>query len=1347
MELAELETIGPVEFGRRPAGGQATLFDESEVERETKPHDGKRPGEFAPKPKRPQTSGGQMLLVDSGVSDHPVERKPVQSAMPPEVTAPVQPAPLEGQKELFQAKFVPHPLHRDYPDEFETVHADAGKLDREWAKEPASYLPSNGRGRSEVDGRRDNFKAFLGTGKAIEQPHVVANDSGQLGFNDGRHRARVLMDMGHKTIPLSVPVEDAARIRSLVGVEQEFSRDLESIGPVEFSSWDESKHHRESETHDGKKPGEFAPEGGNGHELAEEDAARTQRAQQAAATKPPETFASDAPLPKPYQFWERAPLSEVLGDIPQRPAWLRKRDQVSKMPWTEAHESAQHAAAKYDVNIDDVVATMPAAHAHMLSGMIEREDAKKDARKITGLTARHEYADSDWSNIPRFDETAREVAGLHPEIGIRPDDHYAPQLMWDFIREGKLKLPSIDSRETADMAASMLATARRSGPVHFNSDEDEEREPAEDEWTVVHQGDTSFDPSQFSRENEVDDIAKALGIDSAELLAAISDIDDGVRATIRNRNSTVIGIAIRNRNKIEIRDANSKLAGTITKAGGKSTFRSREGRAMGSVGEFSRVDGPVEFSRIKPAEGQSVLDFDEPEPKPAKTKHRDGLGRAVNPRTGQVQARKGGEKSEVDGEWYAGGEWMPVHGLTRKSEPREKSLATPDSGTFKPNENQKPKYTEPRVLSPQDLDAAKQKKADQSKWDEIKSGPLGKVKWLGDSPNAKGMHYLTSMNQWHDYAESAGPAEIKRITGELESVWSNKVREAAKHEKDLPEDSIEYWMNTPKQQAEQEIGMYPRANGTHEKRIPGSAYARQLIQHLLDGDSLKSDQRSIDNMHDIHRVLSGTYESEFSRDIGPEEFARHSFSSTQFNIEDAGYSRSDGSPIAELKELAASIPDDELADDGREDHFHVTALYGLTGDTPDEVEELVSGFGPVHITLGKTSIFPAKEGADYDVVKIDIEGDDIHRLNKLLKELDHTSTHPKFSPHMTLAYVKAGEGRKYVGDNPLTGRKLSFTRLQFSDKDRNKTAIQLNGKSIGEILKAVKEKESEFSRDDDWVFAPLDDGPVEFARPIRPGAGQQSFGWSDDEVPQATPASSNVHSFRFEPGGPGGGNLIVRYLNNKKDGPGPEYRYFTGGKSTFNAMKADVDAGRSAGAFTWDHLKLRGSVSGHQVPFELAGLGPDKYVPRAAGLKRGHTGEWFNKRTFQGQESNLAPGPVRKSNGPIPGYDPKKLKLAGDKQAAATPPATPPAPAPAAPAASPTASPAPNPASPPSPPPAPAPKKPSLIDRVLGLFRRKPKDQKPKEFSREEIRDIETVYAAIFREPANLKFDERRNAV
>lgn len=178
----------------------------------------------------------------------------------------------------------------------------------------------------------------------------------------------------------------------------------------------------------------------------------------------------------------------------------------------------------------------------------------------------------------------------------------------------------------------------------------------------------------------------------------------------------------------------------------------------------------------------------------------------------------------------------------------------------------------------------------------------------------------------------------------------------------------------------------------------------------------------------------------------------HSYSSTQFNIDAAGYSRSQGSPLAKLQDMAAAIPDEDLAADGRETNAHITVKYGLHTQDPEEVRRVVSGFGPVDVTLGKTSIFAANEssaqrgGDQFDVVKVDVSGERLMALNKLLCDsLECTDTHPEYHPHITLAYIKAGLGEQYVGNNAVEGMELNLVDLVFSDKHGNETVISLLG--------------------------------------------------------------------------------------------------------------------------------------------------------------------------------------------------------------------------------------------------------------------------------------------------------------
>ncbi|MCK9459664.1 MAG: 2'-5' RNA ligase family protein [Proteobacteria bacterium] len=138
------------------------------------------------------------------------------------------------------------------------------------------------------------------------------------------------------------------------------------------------------------------------------------------------------------------------------------------------------------------------------------------------------------------------------------------------------------------------------------------------------------------------------------------------------------------------------------------------------------------------------------------------------------------------------------------------------------------------------------------------------------------------------------------------------------------------------------------------------------------------------------------------------------------------------------------IPEKELYKEGshfgRENEIHVTILYGLHTSKSEEVKEIVKG-NAIKFTLGKISIF--EHDAKYDVVKIEVQGQSLHQLNKKLKQLKHTSSFPTYCPHVTLAYVKKGQGKKYIGINEFSGEIIAAKEIIFSSKDDTKVKIKL----------------------------------------------------------------------------------------------------------------------------------------------------------------------------------------------------------------------------------------------------------------------------------------------------------------
>jgi len=135
-----------------------------------------------------------------------------------------------------------------------------------------------------------------------------------------------------------------------------------------------------------------------------------------------------------------------------------------------------------------------------------------------------------------------------------------------------------------------------------------------------------------------------------------------------------------------------------------------------------------------------------------------------------------------------------------------------------------------------------------------------------------------------------------------------------------------------------------------------------------------------------------------------------------------------------MRAYGREIPDIELAPDGRDLRPHITIKYGIHSSTPDVLDSVVL---PNKITavMRKSSLFEN----DKDVLKIDIESDDLRRLNaEIVSKIKTTETQNEYHPHATIAYLKKGEGKKYAGDDRFDGMEIEFTSIEFSSKDDNK---------------------------------------------------------------------------------------------------------------------------------------------------------------------------------------------------------------------------------------------------------------------------------------------------------------------
>ena len=123
------------------------------------------------------------------------------------------------------------------------------------------------------------------------------------------------------------------------------------------------------------------------------------------------------------------------------------------------------------------------------------------------------------------------------------------------------------------------------------------------------------------------------------------------------------------------------------------------------------------------------------------------------------------------------------------------------------------------------------------------------------------------------------------------------------------------------------------------------------------------------------------------------------------------------------KDILSIIDEDDIYDEeegyGYEDKPHVTVLYGLIPDKIDikEFKEKINDSGidiNKEYELKKISIFENSD--DYDVVKFDLEDcEELHELNEFVRDnFKYENDYPDYEPHVTLAYVKKGKGKKYV---------------------------------------------------------------------------------------------------------------------------------------------------------------------------------------------------------------------------------------------------------------------------------------------------------------------------------------------
>lgn len=145
----------------------------------------------------------------------------------------------------------------------------------------------------------------------------------------------------------------------------------------------------------------------------------------------------------------------------------------------------------------------------------------------------------------------------------------------------------------------------------------------------------------------------------------------------------------------------------------------------------------------------------------------------------------------------------------------------------------------------------------------------------------------------------------------------------------------------------------------------------------------------------------------------------------------------------QIRAIGQRIPDSALADDGREDEPHITCRFGLETCRAEDLSPVLKKTGPLHIKLGKVSVFPRPQGNDYDVLKVEVDSPDLHKLDAALGALPNHRSFPSYNPHVTIACVKAGLGEAIAAMIPPLGGEFDATDVTYSDPAKHKTAFAL----------------------------------------------------------------------------------------------------------------------------------------------------------------------------------------------------------------------------------------------------------------------------------------------------------------
>lgn len=141
--------------------------------------------------------------------------------------------------------------------------------------------------------------------------------------------------------------------------------------------------------------------------------------------------------------------------------------------------------------------------------------------------------------------------------------------------------------------------------------------------------------------------------------------------------------------------------------------------------------------------------------------------------------------------------------------------------------------------------------------------------------------------------------------------------------------------------------------------------------------------------------------------------------------------------------LQNRIKSADLAEHGRELHPHVTVLGQVNTDDVAAVRRALANRPGGRLRFGSIGVF---SNPQHDVLQIEVDSPELRQLHDLLAaRLPNQENWPKYQPHVTLAYLKPGAGRKYLELNQLAGEEVDVDRVVFRAPTGQRHYLQLGG--------------------------------------------------------------------------------------------------------------------------------------------------------------------------------------------------------------------------------------------------------------------------------------------------------------